>query len=587
MLDPFGNTTILPPKQWHSEPQFRGTFHILSSCTITMSLCIWTLLHLNLPGHKERHLHILRKLCWMVLGLLAPELVVWNAWEQKRIVGQLSKLMQEEGYMPRKPNSPERIRKLFAKLWWKTGHSALKDIEDRPESALPGAHLLQHGRVHPWTDAHSWFVVMGGIVCEDTAPEDQRFMPGGRQRIPLDLGAFASMAREQPHLIPDFPRRYIDDKSKSDWLAKFVTFWQALYFCVQCIFRLSQHLSITLLELNVFAHVASALLLLFIWWDKPRDIHEPTVITHDEALDICACMLHKSAYRDTCELVYVDSAHIPQPCECLEINESGWCTTLLQDEDSEPPGYVALSGSSSYRYLKVRDTYWSMKKSSNEVPWPWQDWDDGRHGTVVLDLRRIMQLVRVGRSMKARLTTATGSMPQSDPLESVASIRFYDRISNLSSSLDSEVLGSSTKDTSSVIWFLMFFGFEGAFYGGLHFIAWSCPFPSDLQAFMWHAACVTTMSTGPLIVLTVACFGLYDWVATSKWWVRSRKSCFFLSLCIEVSVDTLGIAAFVVLSLWYLLCRIFLVIECIILLAYISESDLRVPTWSVYFPHIV
>lgn len=322
-----------------------------------MSLCIWTLLHLNLPGHKERHSQNLRKLSWMILGLLAPELVLWNAWEQKRIVEQLSKLMQDEGYMPRKPNSQERIRKLFAKLWWKTGHSAPNDVEDRPDSALPGADLLQHGRVHPWTDAHSWFVVMGGIVCEDTAPEDQRFMPGGRQRMPLDLGAFASMAREQPHLIPDFPRQYIDDKSKSDWLAKIVTFWQALYFCVQCILRLSQNLSITLLELNVFAHVVSALLLLFIWWEKPRDIHEPTVITHDEALDICACMLHKSAHRDSCDLVYVDSAHIPQPHECLEINESGWCTTMLQDEDSEQPGYVALSGSSSYRYLKVRDSY--------------------------------------------------------------------------------------------------------------------------------------------------------------------------------------------------------------------------------------
>jgi hypothetical protein len=428
---------------------------------------------------------------------------------------------------------------------------------------------------------------MGGIVWEDTAPEDERFMPEGRQRIPLDLGAFVSMVREQPHLIPDFSRQYIDDKSKSDWLAKFLTFWQALYFCIQCLFRLSQHLSITLLELNVFAHVAFALLLLLIWWDKPRDIQEPAVITHDEALNICACMLHKSAYRDTCELVYVDSARIPQPYECLEINEPGWCTTMVQDEDTERPVYVALSGSSSYHYLKVRDTYWALKKSPNEVPWYWQEWQDCRHGAVVLDRRRIMQLARVDRSMKARSTTAIWQMPQSNPLESVGSMRFYDRISNLSSSLDSEVLGSSTDDSFSTIWFLLVFGFEGAFYGGLHFIAWSNPFPSDLQAFMWHAACVTTLLTGPLIGLTFGCISLFEWVTTSKWWVRFGKSSFFISLCIEVSVNTLGTAAFVALSLWYLLCRIFLVVECFILLAYIPESALQVPTWSVYFPHIV
>jgi hypothetical protein len=485
--------------------------------------------------------------------------------------------------MPRKP----KVRERFAQLWWKIRSLALNNTEDRLESARPEVHLLQHGRTHHWTDAHSWFVVMGGIVCEDTALEDERFMPGGRQRIPLDLGAFMSMAREQPHLIPDFSRRYIDDKSKSDWLTKFLTFWQGLYFCIQCIFRLSQHLSITLLELNVFAHVAFALLLLLIWWDKPRDINEPTVITNDEALDICACMLHKFAYRDTCDLVYVDSAHIPQSYECLEINEPGWCTTLVQDEGSEQPEYVVVSGSSSYHFLKVRDTYWTLRKSPNEVPWPWQEWQDSRHGTVVLDRRRIMQLARVDRSMKARSTTLTRSMPPSNPLESVGFVRFYDRISNWSASLDIEALGSPTDDYFSVIWFILIFGFEGAFYGGLHLIAWASPFPSDLQALMWRAACVTTIMTGPLIALMFGYICVSEWIATSKWWVRFVESFLFTSLSIQLCVSTLGISALVALSLWYLVCRIFFVIECFILLAHIPESALQVPTWSVYIPHIV
>ena len=166
-------------------------------------------------------------------------------------------------------------------------------------------------------------------------------------------------------------------------------------------------------------------------------------------------------------------------------------------------------------------------------------------------------------------------------------MRFYDRISNLSSNLDSEVLGSSTKESFSAIWFLLVVGFEGAFYGGLHLIAWSSPFPSDLQAFLWRAACVTTILTGPLAGLMFGCIFLFEWVTTSEWWVRFGKSSFYISLSIEVCATSSGVCALILLSLWYLLCRIFLVIECIILLAYISESDLRVPTWSVYFPHIV
>jgi len=51
-----------------------------------MTLCIWTSLHLNLPEHGKEHLHKYRKLAWMVLGLLAPELVVWNALEQRKKV---------------------------------------------------------------------------------------------------------------------------------------------------------------------------------------------------------------------------------------------------------------------------------------------------------------------------------------------------------------------------------------------------------------------------------------------------------------------------------------------------------------------
>ncbi|KAF1355436.1 hypothetical protein BDV97DRAFT_345548 [Delphinella strobiligena] len=34
---------------WHPEPDYRGTFGILSLCLTTMFLCIWTAVHLNIP----------------------------------------------------------------------------------------------------------------------------------------------------------------------------------------------------------------------------------------------------------------------------------------------------------------------------------------------------------------------------------------------------------------------------------------------------------------------------------------------------------------------------------------------------------
>ena len=75
---------------WQPEPQNRGTYGLLSTCTITMILCVWTAVHLNLPEHLGRGHGIaylppyqtLRKMWWLLLGLFAPELVPWTAFEQ-------------------------------------------------------------------------------------------------------------------------------------------------------------------------------------------------------------------------------------------------------------------------------------------------------------------------------------------------------------------------------------------------------------------------------------------------------------------------------------------------------------------------
>lgn len=126
MFEPFGNTTVLPPKHWHSEPLRRGTFNILSSCLITMSLCIWTSLHLNLPEYKKKHLQTYRKTCWMIIGLLAPELFVWNAWQQRQKAKEISALMQDVGFMLK------RRKTWIVRAWQKTPILLLLKAEDLP-----------------------------------------------------------------------------------------------------------------------------------------------------------------------------------------------------------------------------------------------------------------------------------------------------------------------------------------------------------------------------------------------------------------------------------------------------------------------
>lgn len=51
---------------------------------------------------------------WMVLGLLAPELVVWNAVEQRKQVKRLNILMREKGFMPAKSSALGRLHQWIA-----------------------------------------------------------------------------------------------------------------------------------------------------------------------------------------------------------------------------------------------------------------------------------------------------------------------------------------------------------------------------------------------------------------------------------------------------------------------------------------
>jgi hypothetical protein len=69
--DPAKNDTV----GWKSEPNERGTFTILWTCILTLFLCVWSALHLNIPVKTTFKYRMLRRTQWLFLALLAPELV--------------------------------------------------------------------------------------------------------------------------------------------------------------------------------------------------------------------------------------------------------------------------------------------------------------------------------------------------------------------------------------------------------------------------------------------------------------------------------------------------------------------------------
>ncbi|KAH0602950.1 uncharacterized protein H6S33_007954 [Morchella sextelata] len=84
----------------------------------------------------------------------------------------------------------------------------------------------------------------------------------------------------------------VSDRSKADALAKLLVCLQAGWMVINCLCRVSSGLPVTLLELNVLAHVVFAVLMYIFWWRKPHDVRHPISLSPaflDESL--CA-MLH-------------------------------------------------------------------------------------------------------------------------------------------------------------------------------------------------------------------------------------------------------------------------------------------------------
>ncbi|KAF2116536.1 hypothetical protein BDV96DRAFT_644968 [Lophiotrema nucula] len=77
---------------WKAEPGQRGTFSILITCLMTMTLCVWTAIQLNLPEYQRESRQKWRKFGWLFIALLAPEMVAFTAFTQYQEAQRISTL---------------------------------------------------------------------------------------------------------------------------------------------------------------------------------------------------------------------------------------------------------------------------------------------------------------------------------------------------------------------------------------------------------------------------------------------------------------------------------------------------------------
>lgn len=101
---PVQNLTILDSEvspAWVPSPPGRCTWDILHGCVATLVLCVWNSIHTNIATFREPlRVTLLRKARWVFVPLLAPEAIVFTAFQQwlnaKAFLRELRKLWEEK-----------------------------------------------------------------------------------------------------------------------------------------------------------------------------------------------------------------------------------------------------------------------------------------------------------------------------------------------------------------------------------------------------------------------------------------------------------------------------------------------------------
>lgn len=284
------------------EPVTRGTYSLVSSCVFPLVLSVWTAIHLNIPEQAPGARQFLRKLAWLVVGLLAPEAVTFTAWNQyadaARLVTQVNKAARPKDSAWRRfcqrflPNFPgtesryvpegdvEMVRPSIILL-----HSCSLTGALRHQGTVPLNNVGSD-----WNLVHGFYAVMGGYVIDVSNSGDQ-FLPNNLQRLTLTTEGVRFLLEHAPELIPCLSEADINDKSKADGLAKLLVALQAAWFCLQCLARNVQSLPTSLLEITTGGHALYTLFTYVLWAYKPMDIGIPTVILANEKLrHLCAYM---------------------------------------------------------------------------------------------------------------------------------------------------------------------------------------------------------------------------------------------------------------------------------------------------------
>ena len=130
-----------------------------------------------------------------------------------------------------------------------------------------------------WSTTHGFFMIMGGFhlferSLKETGKDNRNISQEDDKPLhPLQASDLEDCDVYESFIMPT--KAEIQDRGKSDWLAKSLVLLQTSWFIMQCIARAREHLPVTHLEIVTLAYAAMNFVIYIFWWNKPLNVNRP------------------------------------------------------------------------------------------------------------------------------------------------------------------------------------------------------------------------------------------------------------------------------------------------------------------------
>lgn len=355
---------------------------------------------------------------------------------------------------------------------------------------------------HSWTMTHSFWAIMGGIAV-DINGEEPFIVSQGPPKL-TEKGIYL-LIKCEPDLLPDISEDEVKDKSKADWLTKSLACIQATWFCVSCLVRVGQGLTMSLLELNTFAHAMCTIVVYFIWWKKPLDVERPLLITSDRLRPLLAYMwmssktsarpqppshgdfTYKVSPNPEFDAISLAKTIYTEPNESTSVRRDAFLPAVRVTTSSGLAGTKFFANKDSKRWVveeheRSTDEHGPPPTTTiiHEPPEFNLTETGQRRWRLAHDALEEYRLKKFGRDRD--LVTVK---PVPDMFESPA---------------------SAAKDSTASlrdIWAVLGFCMLTAAYGAFHALAWNTHFPSRRQRTLWRVSSLIIASPAGVALLVV------------------------------------------------------------------------------------